>query len=145
MTKIRPAIHRAPIILITFLMTLTTDQVGFADQTDPTQASDVITGLLTRFNQMPEVPPSIVVPDAEPPYAFPEIRLQAMVLRDPDHGSALISFGNESRIFVPLRRSTADTAAQRFTIDNVTLVLEDFSPHTILMRRLDTNEPIFIR
>ncbi|MFC1758712.1 hypothetical protein ACFL2H_08080 [Planctomycetota bacterium] len=73
-----------------------------------------------------------------------QFRLKAMVLRDSNNGTALISVENSHAFVLRLRRSELRSARTRFTIRGLHFVVKDFSRSAILLHRVDTNEQFIV-
>jgi len=112
-----------------------------ADHPDPTVPSPQIVKRLELDSESSKGQPtqSIVAKKL----LLPRLRLKAIVLRDNDHGTALVSNGGSEVYLVKLRR-TEINGTQRFIIGGLSLAVKDFSKSTLIMHNLQTDQHFIV-
>lgn len=113
-----------------------------ADQFDPTKPSLQITErLATDKDDVGRQPERA---DESRTLLPGQLRLKAIVLRDSDNGTALVSEGDSVVHVIALRRETLPSTSARLSIGRMHLVLTDFSDLFIVMEAVDTHHKYII-
>lgn len=137
MMLLLPARHipQTPIVLVVAAcLLLLNANCGSSDDADPTAASSQI---MQRMK--------LVEKAAQPSIQSHELRLRALVLRDKDNGTALISFRDSNIFLVKLRRADLRSTAYRFDINGTKFFVKDFSAAAIRIQSPDTKQELLIR
>ena len=107
----------------------------------------------TRNTTPPAAPLENRSREVIPPVAthIPDIRIKAIVLSDDDHGSAILTANGRS-VSVKLSRAKHPTLANgasrsqsRFTLENVTFSVEDFSENSVQLRLSSDNSVMVVQ
>jgi len=132
-----------------FAVWVSHDIAVFADGVDPTTPSSQITDLLRMHGGALTGPDKLKEHDEnrkgnEPSIDRPVLRLKAIVLRDQDHGTAIIS-NNEIEIYViTLRRTDLQDTSRALSIGGISLMVKDFSESSVTMQSLDKTQQFII-
>ena len=73
-----------------------------------------------------------------------QLRLKAIVLRDKDNGTALLSDGGSRKFVVKLRRPSRSNLTNHVNIFGFDLVIKEFDKSEIVFQDLKTNEQFVI-
>ena len=114
---------------------------ALADGNDPTAPSQQIADLLSAPSSAP------AQPAGQQPAAQskrPVVRLKAMVLRDRDNGSALITVGDGEPCVVPLSRNPLGVAGYHLAIAGERFLVVDFSKSHVLLRNVDSGMDLVV-
>jgi hypothetical protein len=118
--------------------------IGWADQLDPTKISKQIESLLSGRALPDDSQTTEATPVAERPAPF-RLQLRGIVLRDQDHGTAIISDNDSPTCMVTLRRDLHGVSAQQVRLDGRTLVVADFSERSVMLRTEDHSFSILVQ
>lgn len=117
---------------------------GRAEQLDPTKISQQIESLLVARAMPDDLQTTKAAPVAERPAPF-RPQLRGLVLRDQDHGTALISNENSRVSVVTLRRDRNGVYADKVTLDERTFVVADFSESSVILRAENGSSTILVK
>ena len=120
--------------------------VGFpsrvlADENDPTAPSPQIAELLAADATVPAASDH---QQSGPQRVMPSVKLKAMVLRDSNHGSALISVAGSEPCLVPLSRNPLGVTGFSLAIGGERFLVVDFSRSHVLLRSADTGVDLVV-
>jgi hypothetical protein len=114
-----------------------------ADDADPTTPSAQITErMMVHENRLPS--PSVATVSSAPSLPRPSLRLKAIVLRDPDHGTAIVSCNATETCVVMLQRNKLQSTTNAFHVGGMTLTVKDFSESSVIMQSLDQKQQFLI-
>ena len=114
--------------------------VLYAD--DPTTPSSK---LLERIRPEPAVTTASVDSESENTRLLQQLKMKAMVLRDADNGTALVSLGKAQTYTVRLRRMGRSTQATRLDIGSHRIAVQEFSSTSITFIHLDAKQQFTVR
>jgi hypothetical protein len=131
-------IHASVFIALSCLLANAT--VAWSDTHDPTTPSSQIADRLASDNDVSHLKPTkdAVTTDDR------HFRLKAIVLRDSDNGTALISAGDSEVYVVKLRRANLQSSTNRVSIRGTNFSVKDFSESCVIMQSLDTDRQLVI-
>ncbi|MCA9216162.1 MAG: hypothetical protein KDB27_24005 [Planctomycetales bacterium] len=121
----------APTSLATIVvLVLGSSAVG--DASDPTIPSKAIT------ERLQTTATSSLAQHVENKLLTVPLQIKAIILKDRDHGTALLSDGDSKLIVVKLRRSSLGTWRARFAVHGSEYEIRDFSESAIVVYSLTT-------
>jgi len=109
---------------------------------DPTQISPQISELLEKLK--PASSPNIA-PDAGQRIegaqsAVVPIRLKGIILRDSEHGTAILEVAEETYIRVPLQRGNARTEPHQLSLDGQLFEIQSFNPVSLTLKNIESGQ-----
>lgn len=116
---------------------------GRADEADPTAPSPQISALLDGAHSVPtalEVTKQLATSNVE----LPKLRIKAMVLRDKEHGSALIAVGEDEIRMLPLGPTSPTTPAYQLKLGEAFFQIEHFTSTSIHLRHLHSPAVVIV-
>jgi len=118
--------------------------VDAALSADPTAPGEALARLLTSAaGAAPdEAAESVPVADAPSPR---DLRLKGLVIRDADHGTALLSINGGRSYVVSLHRRSLETAPYRITVGDVEFTVVDFDHSSVTLQDSQTGRRYFVR
>ena len=108
---------------------------------DPTVPSPQIAELLAAPSA---IAPPVAAAQVEVS-STPDLRLLGIVLRNADHGTAIISAGGLARYTVTLRRNEQSSEPQMLDVGGALFVIESFGPDGILLRSVRNEQLVYVR
>lgn len=136
-------------LLGVFALLLANVVPSLADDVDPTTPSSQITDLLTMHGGALAVPHNGENKDKsksedEPSIMRPVLRLKAIVMRDLDNGTAIISNNDIENYVISLQRSHLQDAAHAWSIGGISLIVKEFSELSVTMQTLDNTQQFIV-
>ncbi len=113
---------------------------------DPTQLSPQITELLNQL-QPPAVPAAedsskdADEKEKEEPFL---VRLKGIVMRDAEHGSALLAIDKDQYIRVPLKRANARDEPYQLSLNGMNYEIESFSSSSLKLKNMNNGQVLII-
>ena len=114
------------------------------EQLDPTKPSSEIESLLAAEHPITNTQPKPARRETNPVTSF-QPRLRGMVLRDSDHGTALISISNSQTQWVPLRRVQPNSPGNKVTLAGANFVVINFTESAIVLQSTDGSRQYVIQ
>ena len=108
-----------------------------AEDRDPTEPSSQITERLSLAEKSDR--------PADELDGLKQLRLKAIVLRDHDNGTALISLGNAESHVLRVRRSEIVSRPTELSLRGMRFRLQDFSNSSITLRRVDSDQVLIVQ
>ncbi len=124
---------------------------SLAESIDPTTPSSQITDLLMMHEGALNVQDKGEDKDKnekrkedEPSIKRPVLRLKAIVMRDPDNGTAFISNNDVANYVITLQRTQLQSSAQALSIGGISLMVKEFSESSVTMQTLDSTQQFIV-
>jgi len=134
-------------IIGVFALLVTNAVPSLADGVDPTSPSSQITDLLMKHGGALTNPEKAYDKDKnedEPSAKRPVLRLKAIVLRDRDYGTAIISHNDTENYVITLQRTHLLDDTHALSIGGVSLLVKEFSESSVTMQSLDNTQQFII-
>ena len=138
------ALHRICVSSVVLLSTVIGSASVSAESQDPTSPSPQITALLGNTSSLVSVKPEIKG-EANVNSKALQLTLRALVLRDLDHGTAIIGVNGRSARVIPLRREQLDVRSSRIKLGEAIFVLTDFSDSVVVLQSLDGSRKLTLK
>ncbi len=131
-------VYRLPALLFAFIPVMV-----LADELDPTIPSLELRALMpTKSSETLSSGPTKQL--EERILSPPQLRIQGLVFRDQDNGTALIKFGDSETRSVTLRREKIGSPEYRLRFGEMVLEVKDFSDTFIVLQSVDGNLQLIV-
>lgn len=134
-------------IIGVFALLVTNAIPSLADGDDPTAPSSQITDLLMMHggamsNADKEENKNEI--EDEPSVKRPILRLKAIVLRDQDNGTAIISNNDSENYVITLQRTHLLENSRALSIGGISLMVKEFAEASVTLQSLDNTQQFIV-